>query len=109
MNGRYIIPANSKSGQLLFNIFRPIDLGIIVTGVFVTFILLIALPGDSMTEIVIKLAPALISAFLVFPVAYYHNVLVFLTEAYHYFTSQNKYLWRGWCSWYGASESEKKN
>ena len=56
MNGRYIIPANSKSGQLLFNIFRPIDLGIIVTGVFITFILLIALPGDSMTEIVIKLA-----------------------------------------------------
>lgn len=104
----YIIPANAKKGQLIFNLFRPIDLAILVTGIALSFIFLIVLPGDSVTELVIKLAPATIGAVLVFPVAYYHNVLVFSIEMYHYFTSQNKYLWRGWCSWYDPDESNKK-
>ena len=91
----YIIPANSKKGQLLFNLFRPIDLTILIVGVLLSFLFLIILPGDSVTELIIKLLPACISALLVFPVAYYHNVLVFLIEMYYFYTSQNKYLWRG--------------
>lgn len=108
MNNSYIIPANSKKGQLLFNLFRPIDLTILVIGIILSFLLLIILPGDTATELVIKLFPACTAAILVFPVAYYHNVLVFLVEMYIYYTNQSKYYWRGWCAWYG-NETEKKN
>ena len=38
----YFIPANTKRGQLIFNIFKPIDLAIAIIGVSMTIILLIS-------------------------------------------------------------------
>lgn len=108
MNGNYLIPANTSRGKLIFGLFRSIDLIIFLSGVGVTFLLLMILSVDTTLNAIIVLAPALICAFLVAPVPYYHNVLVFITEMYDYFTSQQRYKWKGWCMSYGT-EDDKQN
>ena len=104
---QYLIPANSKKGQLLFNIFRPIDLAILLTGGLITLILMFLVEGNSILLMVIKLLPIGISALLVMPIPYYHNGLVFLTEAIMFFVNQTQYRWKGWCATYGNDESKK--
>lgn len=94
----YLIAANSKKGQLIFNIFRPIDLGIISTGAFITFLLLIIFQPDSLLMGVITIFPLLVCAFLVMPVANYHNILCILQNIYNfYFVDKNQLKWKGWC------------
>ena len=93
----YLIPANAKKGQLIFNMFRWEDLVILACGGFITLILVLAISNDSLLMMVIKLLPIGIAVLLVMPVAYYHNVLVFLIEMVKYFTSQNSLRWKGWC------------
>ena len=101
----YIIPANSKKSQLIFNVFRPIDLfGILLPGALLTVVFLFVFPGDSISAIVIKLAPVSLALFLVMPIPFYHNVLVYLREVYIYFSSQKRYYWRGWCASYVGSD-----
>ena len=100
----YIIPANSKKSQLIFNVFRPIDLfGILLPGALLT-VFLFLFPGDSISAIIIKLAPVSLALFLVMPIPFYHNVLVYLREVYIYFSSQRRYYWRGWCASYVGSD-----
>ena len=101
----YIIPANSKKSQLIFNVFRPIDLfGILLPGALLTVLFLFIFPGDSISAIVIKLAPVSLALFLVMPIPFYHNVLVYLREVYIYFSSQRRFYWRGWCASYVGSD-----
>ena len=38
---QYFIPANTKRGQLIFNLFKPIDLAIVIIGVATTILLLV--------------------------------------------------------------------
>lgn len=101
----YIIPANSKKSQLIFNVFRPIDLfGILLPGALLTVVFLFVFPGDSISAIIIKLAPVSLALFLVMPIPFYHNVLVYLREVYIYLSSQRRYYWRGWCASYVGSD-----
>lgn len=103
----YIIPANSKKSQLIFNVFRPIDLfGILLPGALLTVFFLFLFPGDSISAIIIKLAPVSLALFLVMPIPFYHNVLVYLREVYIYFSSQRRYYWRGWCASYVGSDGD---
>lgn len=103
----YIIPANSKKSQLIFNVFRPIDLfGILLPGALLTVLFLFIFPGDTITAIVIKLAPVSLALFLVMPIPFYHNVLVYIREVYLYFNSQRRYYWRGWCASYVGSDGD---
>lgn len=97
---QYLIPANSKKSQLYFGLFRGIDLIVLMTGGLLTIVMLLAVKGDSLLSMVLKLLPIGISAFLVFPIPYYHNVMVFIREMYLYFTKPSKYYWRGWCATY---------
>lgn len=97
MNDNYLIPANTKKGQLILSIFRPFDLYLFIAGVLVTLILVAFLPLDSTVVAILCLAPALICAFLVMPVPYYHNMLVIIMEAYEFLTSRQRYKWKGWC------------
>jgi membrane protein implicated in regulation of membrane protease activity len=101
----YLIPANSKKSQLILNVFRPIDLSILIGGAVITLILLF-LPGDSILWLVAKILPVGLALLLVMPMPYYHNVLVFLREAYIFVSSQRSYRWRGWCA---AYEFDDKN
>jgi hypothetical protein len=93
----YLIPANTKRGKLILGIFRPFDLWLFGGGVLVTVILLAFLPLQSTGVTILVLSPALICAFLVMPVPYYHNMLNVIKEAYEFFTNRQTYRWKGWC------------
>lgn len=97
MNGNYLIPANSKKGQLIFNIFRPEDLIIFSTGVAITLILLMAVRGLSTAGTISLLIPALVATFLVAPIPNYHNVRVLIATVVRFYFSRQKYVWKGWC------------
>ena len=97
MDNNYLIPANTKRGQLILGIFRPFDLILFGSGVFVTLILLAFLPLQSTAVTILILSPALVTAFLVMPVPYYHNMLNIIKEIYEYLTNRQTYRWKGWC------------
>lgn len=105
----YLIPANSKRSQLIFSVFRPVDLGVLGVSAFITLILMFAIPGDTLSILFIKLLPIGIGCLLVVPIPFYHNVLVFLQEAYLYVVSQKRYIWRGWCASYGGFEEKDRS
>lgn len=94
----YLIPANSKSGQLILGIFTPFDLGLLSVGILVSVTLLAFIPIDSLGMTIMVLLPGLVCGILVFPIPNYHNTLTVLTELYQYlFVVQQQYKWKGWC------------
>ena len=104
MEDSYLIPSNTKQGQLIFGLFRPVDLMLLGSGAAISLILMLILPLESLKMTLVALAPGLICAGLVLPIPYYHNVLVVITEFFGFLTSRQKYIWKGWC----ASSDEKK-
>lgn len=106
MNDNYLIPANTKRGQLIFGLFMPIDLIIFLSGLIVTFILVIFLPMQITWVAILSITPGVICALLCAPIAYYHNVRQLLIELYQYFTRRNRFVWKGWCY---LNESENKS
>lgn len=97
MDNMYLIPANSKKSMLIFSMFTKLDLGIFLTGVGVSLLLLMILPVESLVFAIIALSPGLISAFLVFPVPNYHNVRTVIKLAWEFYTTRQRYIWKGWC------------
>ena len=93
----YLIPANTKRGQLILGIFKPFDLILFGTGVLVTFILLATMSLDSTLVTILVLSPAIVTGFLVLPVPYYHNILNIIIEMYEFLTTRQTYIWKGWC------------
>ena len=93
----YIIPANAKRSQLIFGYFRPLDLGIFLTGVFLSLIFLVAIGNNGLSGVIIKLLPGCVATFLVLPLPNYHNVRVFIRELYEYLVNRKIYIWKGWC------------
>lgn len=106
MNGNYLIPANTKKGQLILGLFMPIDLIIFGSGLLVTLLLVMVLPMDRTMFAVLAISPGIITGLLVLPVAYYHNVRQLIVEIYQYFTRRNRFVWKGWCF---INESESKS
>jgi hypothetical protein len=105
----YLIPANSKKSLLIFNMFRLIDLIIAATGAIITLFLMFLVSNQGLSGVIIKLAPVGICLFLVMPLPFYHNILVFLTEVFLYYNNPTKYLWRGWCASYvGINDDAQK-
>lgn len=103
---QFLIPANSKKSMLIFGVFKPFDLIMLSSGVFGSLLMLLTLPlQKSMTMLVIALAPLLVTAFLVFPVAYYHNTLTILICIYKFYTERQKFIWKGWCASDGTKET----
>lgn len=100
----YLIPANTKKSLLILNTFRLFDIILFGSGALVTLIFLFAFPGDTITELLLKFAPAGITGILVFPIPFYHNVLVFITEVYNFYKNKRVYLWKGWCANYGTEK-----
>ena len=105
---QFLIPANSKKSMLIFSAFRPIDLFILCGGILVTVLLLLVLPiEDSLTNVILALSPTLVTGLLVFPVANYHNVLTVLITIYVFYTSRQKFIWKGWCASEGSKETSR--
>lgn len=107
MNDIFLIPANTKKGSLILGIFRPFDLILFLSGVFITILMLMLVPLSSTTVTIVVLAPAILCSFLIMPVPYYHNVLNVIVEFYEFITSRQKYIWKGWCM-KDESKKEKK-
>lgn len=105
MNQNYLIPANTKKGQLILGLFYPIDLIIFGSGLFVTLILVMILPMEEIWVALLAITPGIITGLLVLPVANYHNVRQLIIEIYQYFTKRNRFVWKGWCF---LDESESK-
>ncbi len=93
----YLIPANTKNGQLILGLFRPFDLWLLGVGVLVSVILLALMPIESLSMTILVLTPGVVSALLVFPIPYYHNTLTVIIEIYEFLTSRQQYRWKGWC------------
>ena len=100
----YLIPANSKRGMLILSIYRPIDLGIVITGGVITFLLFFLLGVNTFTAAILELLPLSVCAFLTLPVPNYHNVLVLIREIISYFKGAKKLEWKGWCVYDDASK-----
>lgn len=99
MQGNYLIPANSKRAQLIFNIFRPVDLGIAITGALLTIIMFIIFRPENLWVAILTLLPILTCAFLVMPIPNYHNMLCVLNNIYRfYFVESQQFKWKGWCA-----------
>ena len=100
INGGYLIPANTKKGQLIAGYFTPSDLILVGTGVSITIVLLIILGVNQTGRALLALAPGLVTAFLVMPIANYRNVRTFLKSMIdYYFNTQKEYKWKGWCTY----------
>ena len=96
MNG-YLIPANAKKGTLIFNIFRPFDLGLFACGIIVSLLALAVVPSTNMVAVTLALLPGCVCGLLVLPIPNYHNVLCALCSIYRFYTERRRYVWKGWC------------
>lgn len=106
MNKSYLIPANSKKSILIFGLFTGMDLLIAAIGIVISLLLMAFLNVDSFLVAVLSLLPGFIAAFLVFPVPNYHNVRTVIGNAWEFYTTRQKYVWKGWCFEHG--ETSKK-
>ena len=106
MNNTYLIPANSKKSALIFGYFTGSDLVIALVGVALSLILMMTLPTGIFWVAIISILPLIIAAFLVFPVPNYHNVRTVIRNAWEFYTTRQKYIWKGWC--FDNGEGSKK-
>ena len=104
-NNLYLIPANSKKSDMILGLFTPVDLTLFSCGIGLTIIMMLAIHTDSLLGMILILTPAMISAFLVFPIPNYHNVLQLIINIYSFFfVRQRTYKWKGWCYKDGGNE-----
>ena len=97
---QFLIPANTKKGGLIFNLFQPIDAMIFGIGIATTILILVILSILNLTTgfmSILALVPGLTAGVLVFPIPYYHNVRNGLKDLIAFYTNRQKYVWRGWC------------
>lgn len=102
----YLIPANSKKSMLIFGLFNQVDLIIFASGVGATLLLLLILPVSELIPAIIAIAPGLICGFLVLPVPNYHNMRTVIKSIYTFYTTRQKFIWKGWC--FPNGKEEKK-
>lgn len=107
MNG-FLVPANAKRGTLIFNIFRPFDLVLFLSGVSVSFIALAFFASSDLIPVLISILPGCICGLLVVPIPNYHNVLCVIISIYHFYSRNRKFYWRGWCFYEEFKEVESK-
>lgn len=105
-NNQYLIPANTKNGQLIAGLFYPIDLTILCIGIAVTFVALIVVSnlGVGTVASIIAIIPGAVAGVLVFPFPNYHNVRVAIGEIINFYSNNRNYVWRGWCIKYESRD-----
>ncbi len=108
MNNGYLIPANSKKGTLILNIFRRGDALMFGTGILVSLLLLMFFNTSNVFIVILSCMPAAITGLLVLPIPNYHNVLVVLQCIFEFYTERQKFEWKGWC-FYERIANEGKN
>ena len=82
---------------ILISIFTAFDLILVSIGTVVTILMLVILQPSTFGVAIICLLPLLVTAFLVIPIANYHNVLTLIREIIFFFYNRRNYKWKGWC------------
>lgn len=93
----YLIPANAKKSTLILGFFTPLDLIVFGIGLTFTVVMLLVIDTSEFTTMILILIPALISATLIMPIPYYHNIMQLLINIFSYLFSQRRFKWKGWC------------
>ena len=106
MENSYLIPANSKKSMLIFGYFNTVDLIIFGCGIGITFLLMMFFPMEKFAFALLAIAPGAIAALLVFPIPNYHNVRTVINNAWVFYTTRQKYIWKGWCFDHGEGSKE---
>ena len=104
----YLVPANAKKGTLIFNLFRPFDIGLFGAGVGITLLLLLLFSDQGTLMLIISILPAGITGLLVLPIPNYHNVLCAIQCIIAFYTNSRQYEWKGWC-FYEQFINDEKN
>lgn len=94
---QFLIPANSKKSMLIFGVFTIFDLILFSIGIGATLLLLLIISPNNLLAAIVDLLPAVICGFLVLPIPNYHNIRVVIQEAYRFYTTRQRFLWKGWC------------
>ncbi len=92
-----LIPANSKTGKLIFGLFTPFDIILLVSGVVFSVVSLLVVAPKTFAGFIIGLIPAMVCIALVVPVPNYHNIFTVLKETIEFFYNRRNYKWEGWC------------
>lgn len=103
----YLIPANSKKSMLYFGLFNKFDLLLFGSGIGVSLLLLAILPVSKLLWAIIALLPGVVTGVLVIPIPNYHNIRTIIKLAYEFYTTRQKYIWKGWCFTDGNEDSKK--
>lgn len=103
----FLIPANSKKSMLYFGLFNKFDLILFGSGIGVSLLLLAILPVDKLLWAIIALTPGVITGVLVIPIPNYHNIRTIIKLAYEFYTTRQKFIWKGWCFNDGDEDSKK--
>lgn len=106
MNNTYLIPANTKKSVLIFGVFNTIDLIIFGIGVGMTILLMMFMPVEKFAFAILAISPGLIAGLLVFPIPNYHNVRTVIKNMWIFYTTRQKYIWKGWC--FESGETSKR-
>lgn len=99
--GEYLIPANTKKSMLILGFFTPLDLIVFGIGVTITVILLMFIKTEDTLALIGVITPALISSFLVMPIANYHNIMQLIGNIMKFLSERRTYVWKGWCIYDG--------
>jgi len=110
MNGRFLIPANSKKSMLIFGLFNGVDLLIFSVGAGTSLLLLMIVGPSEALDTFIVLIPALVAILLVSPIPNYHNVRTIIKSIWEFFTNRQVFVWKGWCAKdaFNDEQSDKK-
>lgn len=106
MNNSYLIPANSKKSMLIFGMFNTSDLILFLVGLGTSFLMMMFLPVTNFWVAIMVLGPVGIATFLVFPIPNYHNIRTVIANAWNFYTTRQKYIWKGWCFENGEGNKE---
>ena len=97
MDNYYLIPANSKRSMLILGLFNMCDLILFGTGLGISLLLVMIIPLTNTWITIAAITPGLVTGLLVMPVPYHHNILTALKAIYEFYTTRQKFVWRGWC------------
>ncbi|CCY46568.1 putative uncharacterized protein [Firmicutes bacterium CAG:822] len=107
---QFLIPANTKKSMLIFGAFTTFDLILFAVGIGATLLMLVIISPNTLLTAIIDLLPALICGFLVLPIPNYHNIRIVIQELYRFYTTRQRFIWKGWCvnDEYGESKQVHK-
>lgn len=108
MHNTYLIPANSKKGLLHFSNFNTSDLILFATGISISILLFMIFPISKLSVALLAIAPGCICAFLVIPIPNYHNIRTAIKIVWEFYTTRQRFIWKGWCYNNGEEKTSKK-